>query len=155
MKKIIYSLLILILGLVISGAGCNHDAVGIDPDPDFFGTWKWDVGANWYTVTLTSSKLIYGNHVPFSYTMEDLTWIPITNPSGAFKTTHPTGYKITGKLTANTFPEGPLKIDESDFASLGDIAVVWFYISTDKNSLCKGNEEDPSHEGSWIGFFRQ
>jgi len=154
MKKIIYFSLTLILGLVLSSTTCSK----MDAHDEYLGTWKWTSGGggvNWYIVTLTESELIYENHVPYKFVMTNLKWTPISNPSGPYKSSHPTGYKITGKLKSNTFPTAPLKADESGTANVGDNAVIWFYISTDKKSLCQGDREKPSREGNWDGFVKQ
>jgi hypothetical protein len=86
--------------------------------------------------------------------MEDLTWAPVSNPGGTAVTTHPTGYVITGKLTAMTAFGPPKASDESSNAAVGDIAADWWYIATDKSSLSWGSWGSPGHPGTMNIFVK-
>ena len=116
-----------------------------EPYSDYFGTW---VNAdNGGIVTLTANKLVYLNsHNERGYTMEDLTWSPITNSAGSYQTLYPSGYIIKGRVTAihNLVP--PKSDDESTLAEIGDIVIDWWYISTGKGALMWGE---------WYSEYRQ
>jgi len=153
MKKINYSVIALMLGIVLCVTGCKHDT-SEPPYADYFGVWK-NTGGQPQTVTLTANELIFqSNQSTFSYTMRNLTWTPLTNSNASFYTIYPTGYKITGKLTAVS-GSGPKKAsDESTPAVINDIAVDWWYISTDKSKLCWGSWTD-THGGLKGDFNKQ
>ena len=114
------------------------------PYSDYFGTWvDADYGE---TVTLTANKLVYLNDYDEGYTMEDLTWSPITNSAGIYQTLYPSGYIIRGKVTAKNGFAPPKSDKESDEAEIGDIAIDWWYISTGKGALMWGE---------WYSEYRQ
>jgi hypothetical protein len=152
MKKLLFYSLTLMMGLLLSGAGCNPQDTFVT-ESDFYGRWERD-----FTVTIASDMLIgTSTHpdYPYSYTMENLVWTPITNPSGEYKDTYPIGYKITGELTQlSGSGYTPVRADGFGLAAVGDIAVDWWYISTNKRFLCLGYR-DSEHEGGWSGFTKQ
>ena len=151
MKKIIFYSLTLLLGLVLSSSGCVHDAPVTEAD--YYGTWKYEFSGFSVQVTLSANKLIYVNSALQTYTIENLTWAPVNNPSGAHIANYPTGYKITGTLKVlNSMIV--LKSDDSGYAAVNDNAADFWYISIDKKSLMRGGTGLPSdhaaHEGPFV-----
>ncbi len=106
---------------------------GTLPYADYLGIWKAENNDYWETLTLSKNKLVFLDSDGGGYTIENLSWTAITNPSGNYTVEYPTGYKITGKLTAwNDYV--PNKADGSH-GEVGDTVLDWWYISTDKGSL--------------------
>ena len=99
--------------------------------------------ANEHSLTTTAS----GN-----YSLTELTWTPINNPGGYFTSTYPKGYKISGKVVVND--DWALQKSDGSEAKIGDIAVCWWYISTDKKSLLGGNWNSSLHEAAVGPFIR-
>jgi len=149
MKKLIFCALALILGLTLSSSGCTHDSMG--PDSNYIGTWKASGGGTTYTATFTSDnkfilESVFGVNT-VGYIMENLTWTPITNTTGALFATYQTGYAIKGKVKAMT---GSISIPKADgsagSAAIGDTGILWWYISLDKRSIAMGDHSTPAHE---------
>jgi hypothetical protein len=153
MKKMIYSLLTLILGLVLSGAGCSPDAFVTDPNPDFFGTWEYAYDSHWQKVTISADKFTFLSDGGDTYTMEELSWKKVTT-TGAFASTYPIGCRISGKLTNKTGSYSPLQSDGTPY-SVGKIAIMWWYLSADKKSLLVGNAFTPAHEPQGEPWVKQ
>ena len=153
-RNLLYYSLTLILGLVLSGAGCiRQDAPATQAD--YYGTWKCDWGGGaWGQVTLDANKLVYVDYRGYGYTMENLTWEAKTNPSGPLTDSHPTGYIIKGTLTAWNVV-APFKDGTITWAIVGDIAVDYWYISIDKGSLAWGSWEAIDHPAGIDLFIKQ
>ena len=132
---------------------CSKDKPEPKPYADYFGTWKYEFAGGWGQVTLSADELIFVDNNGDGFTLVDLTWTPKTNSAGAHITTYPTGYKITGKLTADK-RFGPLKADGT-VANIGDIAVDYWYISTDKMSLRWGAMYTSDHEANAGPYVKQ
>jgi len=148
MKKLIYSTMTLILGLVLSGSGCNKfDALD---QTNYYGTWKYTDGSDWSQITISSSDLFSVESYGGFFTFTDLTWTPITSTN----TTYPTGFAIIGKLINDN---GSLikRFDGSGNANIGDLAIDYWYISSDGKSLTRGSWVSVNHEPSGLAFVKK
>jgi len=154
MKAKIYFKIILTMSIFALGAMTTVSCSKDEPEPyaDYFGTWRDDSDCG--QVTITANKLVYIEDNGNGYTLENLTWTPITNSSGDYKTTHPTGYIIIGKLTTMS-GYGPFKPDKSSDADIGETGIDWWYISTDKQSLMWGYWESSDNEAAFGPYVKQ
>jgi len=152
MKKILlFTGFMLLAGALLTG--CKKDnKQSAAPQTAFFGTWKWGGSPFWSTVTIDTDKIVFINSEEYAYTLENLTWTPINNPSDDYS--YPTGYKFTGKLT-HVDHIILLKADGSGEAAVGDMACDWWYISTDKNSLSQGDWYSEYHHSTGDSYFKQ
>jgi hypothetical protein len=153
MKKTILGVMTLVMALTFTACP-NIDSAEY---AEYYGTWKLDYGGgSWEQVTINANGIISKNQSEVIWSMENLTWTPVTNPSGAFMATNPTGYKIVGKLTAKApWAATPYKAgDEVTPAAIGDLAVVWWYLSTDKKSIRLGDWSG-DHKADSSPFVKQ
>ena len=128
MKKTIFGAMALMMGLIFTACPPMETP---DPWVDYYHTWKFHANAtHWYQVTLSDGKLVYLDYQGMGYTLESLTWTPVTNPAGMFKDSHPSGYKVTGTVKAKNGYSLP---------NVGETYNEWWYISTDKSSLAVGD----------------
>ena len=111
---------------------------------DYFGTWISSDGSWWGQVTINASKLVWVDSSGYGFTLEELTWTPITNPHEPVNITYPKGYKISGKVTDDDDGYYGLYKADGTVASVGDIAVQWWYMSNDEGSLAAYSLADGS-----------
>jgi len=146
----------LLLSIVLLGTGCSKKNTDVISEADFYGTWYYNYGTGWSRVILSANNLSYEN-INGNFTFENITWTQIANPSGDHVADYPTGYKIVGKMTTKTLttPGAPRNASNTEnSAAIGDFAVVCFYISKNRQSLCLGYWGSP-HAGSWQPFIKQ
>ena len=133
MKKLLLIAIIAVLAL----AGCSKSK---EPYSDYLGTWKAGGATSWIKIVLSADKLIFENSELHTFTLSGLSWSPCNN-NGIHPTTYPVGYRIAGTLTAK-FPatvSNPYKAaDENTTAAVDELAVIYVFISTDKQSLGVG-----------------
>ena len=125
-----------------------------EPDPAYFGTWKYTQEHNddfWVQVTISADKLVSFNQDGVGYTISGLTWTKYAEPTD--DSVCPTGYKITGTLTAN---EGYalLTLDGNRKAEVGEQTIEAWYISTDGQSLAQGDWYSP-YSSTAFPFVKQ
>ena len=126
---------------------------------DYYGTWKYSSGNSsndngWGQVTLSEDELVF---IASSggYVLDNITWTAVTNTHGSHTADYPTGYRITGTLTAKSV-YSPRKADGSgETASVGDITVDWVYIHTGKGSLMGGSWSTVAHEAVGDSLIKQ
>ena len=87
-----------------------------------------------------------------------MTWAEAINQGGTYATDYPTGYRITGKMTANNGVGVP-KIDESGYTSLtGELVVNNYFMSNDKQSIMKivmeSNNFGPFYRKSDVEYWQ-
>ena len=161
LRNLLHLTLTLLLGLILSSSSCSKD-----PDPilvpatqaDYYGTWTFNSSSpsTIYTLTITETTLsLTSSSTSSNYTLEDITWEPIDNEENQ-KETHPTGYKICGKLTSVNSFNIRKEADPFSNAGINDIAVDYWYIDiASKNNLRRG-AWDPALPGyrfpSWGNF---
>jgi uncharacterized repeat protein (TIGR02543 family) len=108
------------------------------PYADYFGTWR-NRDEEWQQATISADRIVYSTIGGFGFTIEGLTWTE-TNNQGDLIADYPKGYRITGTMKRNNgFGTLIPKADGSGSASAGDIALISFYINTDKESIMMGN----------------
>ena len=158
MKKNLTYTMTLFLGLLLSSAGCNPQDSPVTK-ADFYGTWKWtdpNDASIWCKLIIDLDNFTFEDcwNSPAAV-IENLTWTSITNPAGSFKDSHPTGYSVLGTLTVRN-GYYPLKPDGSgDGAAVGEEAIVWLYLSTDKKSICDNSNQSPDHKADFGPFIKQ
>ena len=131
-----------VLGLAV--AGCSNGSTTPDPDPwaNYYGTWG---DSNiWYIISPSKIGTYFtenGQTVVY-YVIENLTWTECINGGGAFASTHPTGYSVTGKLTymdyGNNGSFNPETGSMSNWTEVGPTVMEHFYISNDGQSISVG-----------------
>jgi len=136
MKKLLLIAAIAALAL----AGCSKSK---EPYSDYLGTWKVNRDATrWIKIVLSADKFFVENSEFNTLTLSGLSWSPCNN-NGLDPTTYPVGYRIVGTLTAKTSSElAPYKAnDESTTAAINELAVMYVFLSTDKQSFGFGYKD--------------
>ena len=96
---------------------------------DFYGRWRGEA-TNWRQNTISANRFDYLSQSGYSYTMENLTWTAVNN-TGTNASTYPSGYSITGILTAinGTITSGGSTL------KIGDLHSRTIYINATKNQI--------------------
>ena len=120
------------------------------PQAAYFGTWRsvWKNGGDdnfWTQINISASKIVYIDKNGYHFTISEVTWTEKANPGGGYTTGYPTGYSVTGKMASNNGYNVP-KANGSGNAAVGDIALLSFYIYTDKESIRMGTWETAEQE---------
>jgi len=125
---------------LISIVPCDASANGGVKPSDFYGEWFLEAGDGiTYTVQFIIGSLVVTQGIDM-YVLENLTWTPkkITNENYQY------GFAITGiikRLRGDYYQEknwGPYN-SYGEKAQIGEIALDWWYINTDKRSISQGN----------------
>jgi hypothetical protein len=142
--------LVVVVALKVMLAGCNPDGNNVLPDPHaaYYGTWTRPS----HTVTISANKLEHFLDDMTIYRLENLTWTAYLN-GGATAADYPSGYVIIGTLTNkgkadDVGPDAlPLKPDTAEHAEINELAVDYWYIHRDGQSLVWGSWHSGDHFG--------
>ena len=93
MKKI-STILIAAVALMAITAACSKD---IDSRLPYFATWTWSDG---WTLTISANEIRVDNTTGGWYKVSPITWTAVTNTNSETKNNYPSGYKITGLISA-------------------------------------------------------
>lgn len=120
-----------------------------DVRSDYFGVWKvvLDDG-DWGEITVSPDKFTLLNKSGNSFTIENLTWADTYNRGGEYTYSYPSGYRISGTLTArkNLYVA---RNDGKGAADLGDVSAVSIYISSSKNNIRFGDPMTAEQEATY------
>ena len=109
---------------------------------DFFGVWSAERGS----VTISADELAYEGSV--YYRLENLRWTPKVNNENEV------GYAFAGILAERTGVWGPHNIDGNE-ANIGEIALDWWFINSDKNILSWGEWDQQGRYSLDDEFLKQ
>jgi len=152
-KFISFITILLIMMLII--VACSTDTENSnnsDPRDIYCGTWHLNLGGGEqikYIISL--NKIIVQNpNSGYSYEVSPITWVPVNNTYSPFINEYPTGYKITGKISALSVNPGGNAGSISLNGNFGDD--VSFFVSKDNNInllVIYGNNED------WDNYIKE
>jgi hypothetical protein len=142
-NSLILEMLVLALGSMLAGCVISDGNNMTDLHAAYYGTWEKDNN----TLIISANKMVLLDTGNVIYTLEPLTWTVHSN-GGATAVDYPSGYAITGTVTYkggdDYFPNKPGTIDQ---ANKDELAVDYWYIHRDGQSLVWGDWNDNNHFG--------
>ena len=106
---------------------------------DIFGTWRLTSNdGSWQQIFISADKVVLMNNDGTGFTISEPTFTAKANPGGDYVADYPSGFSITGKLTANSGYPVPRASGSGD-ASIGDIVSISIYMSVENTSIMLGN----------------
>jgi len=129
------------------------------PKAAYFGTWRlvWSIDGDdhfWEQITISANKIVWLNKSGLNCTISELTWSEINNSGGYYTADYPVGYKITGTLKATNGYNVP-KATGNGNATVGDIALNCFYMSSNSQSIRAGNWQSADQEAYYGPYSKQ
>ena len=137
MKKLIkllgFTVLVALIGF--SMVTCDNDTTSsVDPQAAYYHSWKFDPDpSTTFLITITADTFVFevSSDPGAGFSISSLTWTPISGGDN-----YPTGYKLTGTLTASTGGYMAWDEDNGDNTStIGATVVYAIYINTNRNSI--------------------
>jgi uncharacterized repeat protein (TIGR02543 family) len=122
-----------------------------DKQAAYFGTWMYN---SYEQQTINSDEIVWLSGTDY-VTISGLTWTKTDNPGGSYIEDYPECYKVTGTVTVNNGYKVPKADGSGVYCNVGDVTVLYYYISADKESIMVWEQWTAEMEYYFGPFYNQ